>query len=58
MILSSVMMLRYLNLPFFADVIGEAVKKVLNEGKVRTADIGGTSTTTQFTSEIIRSISF
>lgn len=30
MILSSVMMLRYLNLPLFADAIGDALKKVLN----------------------------
>lgn len=58
MILSSVMMLRYLNLPIFADAIGDAVRKVLTEGKIRTADIGGTSTTTQFTNEVIRNISF
>mgnify|MGYP003510960644 CR=1 FL=1 len=46
MILSSTMMLRYLNLPLFADAIGDALKKVLNEGAVRTSDIGGTASTT------------
>ena len=56
MILSSVMMLRYLNLPYFADTIGEAVKKVLTKGEVRTPDIGGSSTTSQFTTEVIRNI--
>lgn len=45
MLLSSVMMLRYLGLPRFADQISTALNKVLVEGQVRTKDIGGNSTT-------------
>jgi isocitrate dehydrogenase (NAD+) len=45
MLLSSVMMLRYLGLPRFADQISTALNSVLEEGKVKTKDIGGHSTT-------------
>jgi isocitrate dehydrogenase (NAD+) len=55
-LLSSVMMLRYLGLPMFADKIAFALNKVLLEGKVRTLDIGGHNTTTQFTEEIIHQL--
>ena len=44
-LLSSVMMLRYLGLPMFADQIAFAVIKKIEEGKVRTSDIGGTNST-------------
>jgi isocitrate dehydrogenase (NAD+) len=40
-LLSSVMMLRYLGLPRFADQISSAINDVLGEGKVKTKDIGG-----------------
>lgn len=43
--LSSVMMLRYLGLPMFADEISRAVHDVLEKGEIRTIDIGGKSTT-------------
>jgi isocitrate dehydrogenase (NAD+) len=48
------MMLRHINLPFFADLIQTAVYKTLEEGKVRTPDIGGNAKTNEFTNEIIR----
>lgn len=54
LILSSIMMLRYLNLPRFADLITEGLKMALNEKKVRTKDIGGSSTCEEFTEEIIK----
>ena len=57
MMLSSVMMLRHLQLPHFADRIQEGVLKTLKEGRVRTADIGGSATTTKFTEEVINNIS-
>lgn len=43
MILSSLIMLRHLGLPKFADVIHEAWKKTIIDGKVLTKDIGGSS---------------
>ena len=45
-LLSSIMMLRYLGLPMFANKISKAVSKTLQAGKVKTADIGGHNTTT------------
>eukprot|EP00276_Gloeochaete_wittrockiana_P005776 CAMPEP_0184662162 /NCGR_PEP_ID=MMETSP0308-20130426/41913_1 /TAXON_ID=38269 /ORGANISM="Gloeochaete witrockiana, Strain SAG 46.84" /LENGTH=379 /DNA_ID=CAMNT_0027103971 /DNA_START=9 /DNA_END=1148 /DNA_ORIENTATION=+ len=52
-LLAAVMMLRYINLPSFADRIQGAVEMVLSEGKVRTLDVGGTASTTDFTKAII-----
>ena len=52
-LLSSVMMLRYLGLSSFANKISKSITKTLQESKVRTPDIGGNSTTTDFTKEII-----
>ena len=47
------MMLRYLNLPMFADTLSKALKKTLNDGRIRTFDIGGNATTDEFTNEVI-----
>jgi isocitrate dehydrogenase (NAD+) len=52
-LISSVMMLRYLGFPRFADQISSAINEVLEERKVRTKDIGGTSSTSEFTKAII-----
>lgn len=52
-LLSSVMMLRYLGLYSFANKISKSITKTLQESKVRTPDIGGNSTTTDFTKEVI-----
>lgn len=52
-LLSSVMMLRYLGLPMFANKISKAVAKTLEQGKVKTQDIGGHNSTTEFTKEVI-----
>ena len=52
-LISSVMMLRYLGLPRFADQISSAINEVLEEKKVRTKDIGGNSSTSEFTKAII-----
>jgi Isocitrate/isopropylmalate dehydrogenase len=57
MILSSSMMLRHMNLPHFADRIQNGVFKTIAQGKVLTKDIGGDSTTYEFTKEIIKNIS-
>jgi isocitrate/isopropylmalate dehydrogenase len=55
-ILSYVMMLKHLNLPFFAQKIEDGVYKTILEGKVKTFDIGGSNTTDEITEEIIKNI--
>jgi len=51
------MMLDYLGEKQAAKKIEKAVIEVLREGKVRTADLGGTSTTTQMCEAITSKIS-
>lgn len=53
MILSAVWMLRHLNLDNHATLISKAVMDVLEEGAVRTPDLGGNSSTTDFTKAVI-----
>ncbi|CAA0829732.1 Isocitrate dehydrogenase [Striga hermonthica] len=52
LLLSAVSMLRHLNLHEKADRIQDAVLKTIAEGKYRTGDLGGKSTTTDFTKAI------
>lgn len=52
-ILSSVMMLKYLHESEAADRIERAVENVLKEGKYITPDLGGNSTTDEFTNAVI-----
>jgi isocitrate dehydrogenase (NAD+) len=49
LLLSSCMMLRHLNMPQEAEKLERAVLHTITEGTCRTADLGGTSTTTAFT---------
>lgn len=53
LVMPAVELLRDLGEGAAADRIVAAVEGVLTEGKVRTADIGGTATTTQFTDAIV-----
>ena len=53
MILSSTMMLRHLGLDTQANQIAESVYKVIQEAKVRTADMGGNAKTQDFTGAVI-----
>uniref|UniRef100_A0A7M4EGL0 Isocitrate dehydrogenase [NAD] subunit, mitochondrial n=1 Tax=Crocodylus porosus TaxID=8502 RepID=A0A7M4EGL0_CROPO len=53
MLLSAANMLRHLNLEFHANIISDAVKKVIKVGKVRTRDMGGYSTTSDFIKSVI-----
>ncbi|KAF8351388.1 mitochondrial NAD-dependent isocitrate dehydrogenase subunit 1 precursor [Amanita rubescens] len=53
MILSATMMLRHLGLDDIANNIASAVFKTIDDGKVRTYDMGGSATTSDFTSAII-----
>ncbi len=56
MIMASAMMLDYLGEKTAAKKVEQAVLSVLSDGKVRTADLGGSSTTTQMTEAIVSSI--
>jgi isocitrate dehydrogenase (NAD+) len=55
-IFSAKMMLEYLGLSKEANITQKAVEEVLEEGKVRTYDIGGTSKTSEMTEAIVASI--
>ncbi len=46
-------MLRYLDMNEIADRIAAAVEKITTAGEGRTRDLGGTTTTTEFTDAII-----
>ncbi|KAJ1845424.1 isocitrate dehydrogenase (NAD(+)) idh1, partial [Coemansia sp. RSA 2708] len=56
LILSSVMMLRHLQLGEHADRIEHAVSKTLSIDGVRTPDLGGSHSTTDFTKAVIRNL--
>lgn len=53
MLLSSVMMLRHLNLDEYANRISNAVYQTIETNAARTADMGGTNTTKEFTDAVI-----
>jgi isocitrate dehydrogenase (NAD+) len=53
LILSAVLMLRYLNGREAADRIENAVRKVLARGDVRTGDLGGRATTNEFVDALL-----
>jgi hypothetical protein len=56
LLLSSAMMLRHLQFPSFADRLEMAVKRVIAEGKFRTKDLGGTSTTQEVSDAVIANL--
>lgn len=54
LLMSALMMLRHMNMQDKAKLIEDSVHQVLKEGSVRTGDIGGSSTSTEYTDAIIR----
>ncbi len=56
LLLCAIEMLKYLNEFEIAKKVENAVYKTIKEGKVLTKDLGGNSTTTEFTKEIIRNL--
>ncbi|NP_001302871.1 isocitrate dehydrogenase [NAD] regulatory subunit 2, mitochondrial-like [Brassica napus] len=56
LLLSSAMMLRHLQFPSFADRLETAVKRVIAEGKCRTEDLGGKSTTQEVVDAVISNL--
>jgi len=53
---SAVLMLRHINEDSVADRVAKALGDVLSEGKVRTRDLGGRSSTSEFTDAICRKL--
>lgn len=56
LLLSSVMMLRHMELTSHADKIERAAFETIKEGKYRTGDLGGKSKCSEFTNEICKKI--
>lgn len=56
MLLCAAKMLHHLNLEYHSDLIKKAVEKTIRDGKVRTPDMGGYATTTDFTMAVIRNL--
>ncbi|XP_037952444.1 isocitrate dehydrogenase [NAD] subunit beta, mitochondrial [Teleopsis dalmanni] len=56
MLLCGAKLLRHVNLQSYSDMITNAISKVLNDGKVKTKDLGGQSTTQDFTRAVIHNI--
>ncbi|XP_014858073.1 PREDICTED: isocitrate dehydrogenase [NAD] subunit beta, mitochondrial isoform X1 [Poecilia mexicana] len=56
MLLSAANMLKHLNLEYHSQMVSEAVKKVIKQGKVRTRDLGGYSTTGDFVQAVVENL--
>ena len=56
LLLSAIEMLKYINQNNIAEKIEKALFKVIKTGKVLTADLGGSASTTEFTQEIIKNL--
>ncbi|XP_050310079.1 isocitrate dehydrogenase [NAD] subunit beta, mitochondrial [Anthonomus grandis grandis] len=56
MLLCASKLLRHVNLTTYSDMVRNAVEKVLADGKVRTKDIGGQSSTQEFTYAVIANL--
>jgi len=56
LLLSGIEMLKYINQKDTAEKIEKALYKTIKEGKVLTPDLGGTSSTTEYTEEIIKKL--
>ncbi|KAL6470700.1 hypothetical protein MHYP_G00218190 [Metynnis hypsauchen] len=56
MLLSAANMLRHLNLEYHSNMVSEAVKRVIKQGKVRTRDLGGYSTTGDFVRAVVANL--
>jgi isocitrate dehydrogenase (NAD+) len=52
-LLSGVLLLRHLGLDTHANIIYNAVMKTIKDGSIKTNDMGGNSTTTEFTDKVI-----
>ncbi|XP_041748024.1 isocitrate dehydrogenase [NAD] subunit beta, mitochondrial isoform X3 [Coregonus clupeaformis] len=53
MLLSAANMLHHLNLEYHSNMVADAVRRVIKQGKVRTRDLGGYSTTGDFVQAVV-----
>jgi len=53
---SAILMLRWLGMPAEAKRMGDAIRHVFVDLKIRTRDLGGTASTSQFCEEVVRAI--
>lgn len=58
MLRASSNMLRHINLHYYSRLIDDALTRVIRAGKVRTRDMGGHATTTQFVKAIVQNVRF
>ncbi|KAK4003092.1 hypothetical protein OUZ56_004874 [Daphnia magna] len=58
MLLSSCNMLNHVGLEYYGNMIQSAVERVLKVGKIRTKDIGGHSSTNEFTLAVIHNLRY
>lgn len=56
MLLCGAKLLRHVNLQSHSDMITTAINRVLKAGKVRTKDMGGHNTTSEFTFAVIANL--
>ncbi|XP_054878879.1 isocitrate dehydrogenase [NAD] subunit beta, mitochondrial isoform X1 [Poeciliopsis prolifica] len=56
MLLSAANMLKHLNLEYHSQMVSDSVKKVIKQGKVRTRDLGGYSTTGDFVQAVVENL--
>lgn len=56
LLLSAIEMLKYIDENAYAEKIDKALRKVIKEGKTLTADLGGNSSTTEFTQSVISAL--
>ncbi|XP_077136555.1 isocitrate dehydrogenase [NAD] subunit beta, mitochondrial isoform X2 [Ranitomeya variabilis] len=56
MLLTATNMLRHLNLEHHSNLISDAVKRVIKQGKVRTTDMGGYATSLDYTQAVIANL--
>ncbi|XP_071544045.1 isocitrate dehydrogenase [NAD] subunit beta, mitochondrial-like [Panulirus ornatus] len=58
MLLASANLLNHINLQYYGDLIKSAVDRVIRVGRVRTKDMGGHSTTFDFSQAVIASLNY
>ena len=56
LLMSSIMMLRYLQEDATAERVENALQRIYREGKTLTSDVGGKATTKEFTEAVIRAV--
>ena len=56
LLMSAIMMLRYLGEDAVAERVEAALQRVYRDGRVLTRDVGGNATTAQFTESVIRAV--